>query len=46
MKIQKHQKFQVSQLIAVFQHVESQAVGERPPGSSSRPALLLAQTKF
>jgi len=30
----------------VFQHVESQGVGERPPGSSSQPALMLAQSKF
>jgi len=26
--------------------VKSQRVGERPPGSSSQPALLLTQTKF
>jgi len=46
MRIQKHQMFQFSQFNDGVLTVQSQRVGERPPGSSSQPALLLAQSNF
>jgi len=43
-RIQKHHKLQVSQINDDV--LESQTVGERPPGSSSQAALLQEQINF
>ena len=45
-KYKKIRNFMFRSLEIVFQHVESQRVGEIPPGSSSQPTLLLTQTRF